>query len=85
MLSLIHICSDGNETLAGEECQPVRQLGILELVVAGRTHNSGQNADEGVAGDLLEGDVGSGALFQSTHQMCIRDRNYGRLTTRDCL
>ena len=26
--------------------------GILELVVAGSTHNSGQNADEGVAGDF---------------------------------
>ena len=59
--------SDRNEALAGEECQPVRQLGILELVVAGSTHNSGQNADEGVAGDLLEGNVGSGALFQGAH------------------
>ena len=29
--------SNGNETLAGEECQPVRQLDILELVVAGST------------------------------------------------
>ena len=27
--------SDCNEALAGEECQPVRQLDILELVVAG--------------------------------------------------
>ena len=59
--------SDCNEALAGEECQPVRQLDILELVVAGSAHNSGQNADEGVAGDLLEGNVGSGALFQGAH------------------
>ena len=58
--------SDCNEALAGEECQPVRQLDILELVVAGSAHNSGQNADEGVAGDLLEGDVGSSAFFQVT-------------------
>ncbi len=33
--------SNCNEALAGEECQPVRQLDILELVVAGSTHNSG--------------------------------------------
>lgn len=58
--------SDCNEALAGEECQPVRQLDILELVVAGSAHDSGQNADEGVAGDLLEGDVGSSAFFQVT-------------------
>ncbi len=56
--------SDSNAALAAEEDQPVRQLGILELVVAGSAHNSGQDADEGVAGDLLEGDVGSGAFFQ---------------------
>ena len=56
--------SDRNEALAGEECQPVRQLGILELVVAGSADNGGQNADKGVAGDLLECDVGSGTLFQ---------------------
>ena len=61
-----HAGSNGNEALAGEECQPVRQLDILELVVAGSAHNSGQNADEGVAGDLLEGDVGSSAFFQMT-------------------
>ncbi len=50
---------DGNEALAGEECQPVRQLGVLELVVAGSTDDGGQDADEGVAGDLLESDVGT--------------------------
>ncbi len=59
--------SDRNEALAGEECQPVRQLGVLELVVAGSADDSGQNADEGVAGDLLESNVGSGALFQGAH------------------
>ena len=53
-----------NEALAGEESQPVRHLGVLELVVAGRAHHSGQNADERVASDLLESNVGSGALFE---------------------
>ena len=53
-----------DEALAGEECQPVRHLGVLELVVAGRAHHSGQNADERVASDLLESDVGSSALFE---------------------
>ena len=58
---------DCNEALAGEECQPVRHLSALELVVAGCTHHSGQDADERVAGHLLESDVGSGALFQGAH------------------
>jgi len=59
--------SNSDEALAGEECQPVRHLSALELVVAGCTHHSGQNADERVAGHLLESDVGSGALFQGAH------------------
>ena len=59
--------SDRNKALAAEECQPVGHLGILELIVAGSAHNCSQDADKGVAGDLLECDVGSGALFQMTH------------------
>ena len=58
---------DGDEALAGEECQPVRHLGALELVVAGCAHHSGQNADERVTGHFLESDVGSGALFEAAH------------------
>ena len=42
----------------------VRQLGALELVVAGGTDDSSQDADEGVAGDLAESNVINGALFQ---------------------
>ncbi len=48
---------DSNAALAAEECQPVRQLGVLELVVAGSTDDSGQDADERVAGDLAESNV----------------------------
>ena len=59
--------SDCNEALAGEECQPVRQLGILELVVAGSADDGSQNADKGVAGDLLVCNVGSGTLFDVAH------------------
>ena len=55
---------DSNAALAAEECQPVRQLGILELVVAGSTDDGGQDADEGVAGDLAESNVIDGAFFQ---------------------
>ena len=55
---------DSNAALAAEECQPVRQLGILELVVAGSTDDGGQDADEGVAGDLAESNVIDGALLQ---------------------
>ena len=43
---------DSNAALAAEECQPVRQLGILELVVAGSTDDGGQNTDERVASNL---------------------------------
>ena len=32
--------NDGNAALTAEECQPVRQLGVLELVVAGRTDHT---------------------------------------------
>ena len=53
-----------NAALAAEECQPVRQLGILELVVAGSTDDGGQDADEGVAGDLAESNVIDGAFLQ---------------------
>ena len=45
---------DSNAALAAEECQPVRQLGILELVVAGSTDDGGQNTDERVASNLCE-------------------------------
>ena len=55
---------DSNAALAAEECQPVRQLGILELVVAGSTDDGGQDADEGVAGDLAESNVIDGAFLQ---------------------
>ena len=55
---------DSNAALAAEECQPVRQLGALELVVAGGADDSSQDADEGVAGDLAESNVINGALFQ---------------------
>ena len=40
---------DSNAALAAEEGQPVRQLGVLELVVAGSTDDGGQDTDEGVA------------------------------------
>ena len=59
---------DGDKALAAEEGQPVRQLGVLELVVAGRAHDGGQDADKGVAGDLAEGDVIHGAFFQGAHR-----------------
>ena len=55
---------DSNAALAAEECQPVRQLGVLELVVAGSTDDGGQDADEGVAGDLAESNVIDGAFLQ---------------------
>ena len=55
---------DSNAALAAEERQPVRQLGILELVVAGSTDDGGQDADEGVAGDLAESNVIDGAFLQ---------------------
>ena len=55
---------DCNEALAGEECQPVRHLSALELVVAGGADDSSQDADEGVAGDLAESNVINGAFFQ---------------------
>ena len=55
---------DSNAALAAEERQPVRQLGVLELVVAGSTDDGGQDADEGVAGDLAESNVIDGAFLQ---------------------
>ena len=55
---------DSNAALAAEECQPVRQLGVLKLVVAGSTDDGGQDADERVAGDLAESNVIDGAFFQ---------------------
>ena len=57
---------DSNAALAAEERQPVRQLGVLELVVAGSTDDGGQDTDEGVAGDLAESNVIDGAFFQGT-------------------
>ena len=59
-----HSGDDGDRALAAEECQPVRQLGALELVVAGGADDSSQDADESVASDLLESDLGSAASFQ---------------------
>jgi len=55
---------DSNAALAAEECQPVRQLGVLKLVVAGSTDDGGQDADERVAGDLAESNVINRAFFQ---------------------
>ena len=55
---------DGHAALAAEEGQPVRHLGVLELVVAGGADDGSQDADEGVAGSLLKGNVGRGALGQ---------------------
>ena len=48
---------DGNTALAGEEGQPVRKTGALELVVHAAADDGRQNADEAVAGDLGEGDA----------------------------
>ncbi len=45
---------DSNAALAAEECQPVRELGAFEAVVAACADDSGQDADEGVAGILLK-------------------------------
>ena len=51
-----HASHDGHAALAAEEGQEVRQLGVLELVVAQTTDQTGQDADEGV-GDLGESHI----------------------------
>ena len=48
-----HACNDGNAALAAEECQPVRKLRVLELVVAQGTDDTGKNSDERVC-NLVE-------------------------------
>ena len=49
---------DGDAALAGEEGQPIRETGVLELVVHRATDDSGgEDADEAVASDLGEGDA----------------------------
>ena len=47
---------DSDGALATEECQHVRQLGVLELVVAGSTDDAAQDTDEGVS-DLSESNL----------------------------
>ena len=47
---------NGDGTLATEECQHIRQLGVLELVVAGGANNAAQDTDEGVS-DLSESNL----------------------------
>ena len=59
-----HAGDDRHAALAAEESEPVRQFGALEFVVAGGADDRGQDADEGVAGGFLEGDVGRGVFFQ---------------------
>ena len=58
---------DGHAAFAAEEGQPVRQLGVLELVVAGGADDGSQDADEGVAGSLLESNEG-GRVFLQRHK-----------------
>ena len=66
-------CDDGNQrsshgdkALAAEECQEVRQLDALEVVVGPRTDQAADDADEGV-GDLAESDVLGGILGDAGH------------------
>ena len=49
--------NDSNGALAAEECQHVRQLGALELVVADAADNTSQDTNEGVAADLSESNL----------------------------
>src|SRR5699024_6270049 len=61
---------DGHAALAAEEGQPVRQLGVLKLVVAQTGDQTSQNADEGV-GNLRESNVvgaGGGDDTLSVHR-----------------
>ena len=61
-----HAGDDGHAALAAEEGQPVRQLGVLELVVAGGANQARDDGGEHVL-ELLEGQQTDGIVVDGGH------------------